>query len=85
LIARSTSRIFIASNSIVRLVSATGYQSFHQEPSSIGSKRVTLDECQRRVNEIVLLAFQLRGRRRKARTALAQLKILPLGTEKRSR
>ncbi len=37
---------------------------------------VTVSEYERRVNEIVLLAFQLRGRRRKARTAAAQLKIL---------
>jgi hypothetical protein len=38
---------------------------------------VTLAEYERRVNEIVLLAFRLRGRRRKARIAAAQLKILP--------
>jgi histidine kinase/DNA gyrase B/HSP90-like ATPase len=37
---------------------------------------VTVAEYERRVNEIVLLAFRLRGRRRKARTAAAQLKIL---------
>jgi len=37
---------------------------------------VTVAEYERRVNEIVLLAFRLRGRRRKARTAGAQLKIL---------
>ena len=37
---------------------------------------VTVAEYERRVNEIVLLAFQLRERRRKARTAAAQLKIL---------
>jgi hypothetical protein len=37
---------------------------------------VTIAEYERRVNEIVLLAFRLRGRRRKARTAAAQLKIL---------
>jgi hypothetical protein len=38
---------------------------------------VTVAEYERRVNEIVLLAFQLRGRRRKARMVAAQLKILP--------
>ena len=37
---------------------------------------VTLAEYERRVNEIVLLAFRLRGRRRKARIPSAQLKIL---------
>ena len=37
---------------------------------------VTVAEYERRVNEIVLLAFRLRGRRRKARTAATQLKIL---------
>ena len=37
---------------------------------------VTVAEYECRVNEIVLLAFQLRGRRRKARPAAAQLKIL---------
>jgi len=37
---------------------------------------VTLAEYERRVNEIVLLAFRLRGRRRKTRSAAAQLKIL---------
>jgi len=37
---------------------------------------VTVAEYERRVNEIMLLAFQLRGRRRKARTGAAQLKIL---------
>ncbi len=36
----------------------------------------TIAEYERRVNEIVLLAFRLRGRRRKARTTAAQLKIL---------
>ena len=36
---------------------------------------VSVAEYERRVNEIVLLAFRLRGRRRKARAA-AQLKIL---------
>jgi hypothetical protein len=46
---------------------------------------VTLAEYERRVNEIVLLAFRLRGRRRKARTSLAQLKILQQGTDKTSR
>jgi hypothetical protein len=38
---------------------------------------VSVAEYERRVNEIVLLAFRLRGRRRKARIAAAQLKILP--------
>jgi hypothetical protein len=38
---------------------------------------VTVAEYERRANEIVLLALRLRGRRRKARTAAAQLKILP--------
>jgi hypothetical protein len=38
---------------------------------------VTVAEYERRVNEIVLLAFRLRGRRRKARMVAAQLKILP--------
>ena len=37
---------------------------------------VTVAEYERRVNEIVLLAFGLRGRRRKTRAAAAQLKIL---------
>src|SRR5438876_3114406 len=37
---------------------------------------VTVAEYERRVNEIVLLAFRLRGRRRKSRTVAAQLKIL---------
>lgn len=37
---------------------------------------VTVAEYERRVNEIVLLAFKLRGRRRKGRTPAAQLKIL---------
>ncbi len=37
---------------------------------------VTVAEYERRVNEIVLLAFRLRGRRRKARMAASQLKIL---------
>jgi len=37
---------------------------------------VTVAEYERRVNEIVLLAFRLRGRRRKARLPAAQLKIL---------
>lgn len=37
---------------------------------------VTVAEYERRVNEIVLLAFRLRGRRRKSRTAASQLKIL---------
>lgn len=37
---------------------------------------VTVAEHERRVNEIVLLAFRLRGRRRTARMAAAQLKIL---------
>jgi len=37
---------------------------------------VTVAEHERRVNEIVLLAFRLRGRRRTARIAAAQLKIL---------
>jgi hypothetical protein len=37
---------------------------------------VTVAEHERRVNEIVLLAFRLRGRRRMARMASAQLKIL---------
>jgi hypothetical protein len=37
---------------------------------------VTIPEYERRVNEIVLLAFRLRGRRRKARMGAAQLKIL---------
>jgi hypothetical protein len=37
---------------------------------------VTVAEYERRVNEIVLLAFRLRGRRRKARSPAAQLKIL---------
>jgi hypothetical protein len=37
---------------------------------------VTVAEYERRVNEIVLLALRLRGRRRKARAAAAQLKIL---------
>jgi len=37
---------------------------------------VTVAEYERRVNEIVLLAFRLRGRRRKARIPAAQLKIL---------
>jgi hypothetical protein len=45
---------------------------------------VTLAEYERRVNEIVLLAFRLRGRRRKARTPVAQLKILQQGTDKTS-
>jgi PHD/YefM family antitoxin component YafN of YafNO toxin-antitoxin module len=43
---------------------------------------VTVAEYERRVNEIVLLALRLRGRRRKVRTSLAQLKILPQGTDK---
>jgi hypothetical protein len=43
---------------------------------------VTLAEYERRVNEIVLLAFRLRLRRRKARTPAAQLKILEQGTDK---
>lgn len=38
---------------------------------------VTIAEYERRANEIVLLALRLRGRRRKARTAAGQLKILP--------
>jgi hypothetical protein len=38
---------------------------------------VSVAEYERRVNEIVLLAFRLRRRRRKARIAAAQLKILP--------
>ncbi len=38
---------------------------------------VTVAEYERGVNEIVLLAFRLHGRRRKARTAAAQLNILP--------
>ena len=37
---------------------------------------VSVAEYERRVNEIVLLAFRLRGRRRKARMAAAQLKIM---------
>lgn len=37
---------------------------------------VTVAEYERRVNEIVLLAFKLRGHRRKARIPAAQLKIL---------
>jgi hypothetical protein len=37
---------------------------------------VTVAEYERRVNEIVLLAFRLRGRRRKVRPGAAQLKIL---------
>ena len=37
---------------------------------------VTVADYDRRVNEIVLLAFKLRGRRRKPRTPAAQLKIL---------
>lgn len=45
---------------------------------------VTLAEYERRVNEIVLLAFRLRGRRRKARTPAAQLKILQQATDKTS-
>lgn len=38
---------------------------------------VTVAEYERRVNEIVLLAFRLRGRRRRARRPAAQLEILP--------
>jgi hypothetical protein len=45
---------------------------------------VTVAEYERRVNEIVLLAFRLRGHRRKARTPPAQLKILQQGTDKTS-
>jgi hypothetical protein len=37
---------------------------------------VSVEEYEHRVNEIVLLAFRLRGRRRKARIPAAQLKIL---------
>ena len=37
---------------------------------------VTLAEYERRVNEIVLLAFRLRGQRKKPKTPAAQLKIL---------
>ena len=42
---------------------------------------VTLAEYERRVNEIVLLAFRLRGRRRKPRTPVAQLKVLDQGAD----
>ncbi len=45
---------------------------------------VTVAEYERRVNEIVLLAFRLRGHRRKARTPPAQLKILQQGTDETS-
>ena len=43
---------------------------------------VTVAEYERRVNEIVLLALRLRGGRRKARTAAAQLKILQHDVER---
>lgn len=45
---------------------------------------VTVAEYERRVNEIVLLAFRLRGRPRKARAPVAQLKILQQGTNQTS-
>ena len=45
---------------------------------------VTVAEYERRVNEIVLLALRLRGRRRKARTLPAQLKVLQQGADKTS-
>ena len=45
---------------------------------------VTVADYERRVNEIVLLAFRLRGRRRKTRTPAAQLKILQQATDKTS-
>jgi hypothetical protein len=45
---------------------------------------VTVAEYERRVNEIVPLAFRLRGHRRKARTPPAQLNILQQGTDKTS-
>jgi hypothetical protein len=45
---------------------------------------VTVAEYERRVNEIVLLALRLRGRRRKARTLPAQLKVMQHGTDKTS-
>ncbi|HYT13220.1 MAG TPA: ATP-binding protein [Candidatus Nitrosopolaris sp.] len=45
---------------------------------------VTVAEYERRVNEIVLLALRLRGRRRQVRTLPAQLKVLQQGTDKTS-
>ncbi len=45
---------------------------------------VTVAEYERRVIEIVLLALRLRGRRRKARTLPAQLKVLQQGADKTS-
>ncbi len=45
---------------------------------------MTVAEYERRVNEIVLLALRLRGRRRKARTLPAQLKVLQQGADKTS-
>ena len=45
---------------------------------------VTVAEYERRVNEIVLLALRLRGRRRKGRTLPAQLEVLQQGADKTS-